>query len=158
LLPFKSAKSLKENKVMAEACGSRTQTSDFQLTANDGVTVSTKLQLESIGVSRKGFIESSRSAIPEAKPLLRLLETGSNTEEIRELISLPLASERRLREFARANPEDAHLLERSLAFRRAALAEFNRILAERDASGCAPGSADLKFGRAAIQEGAVAAP
>jgi len=35
--------------------GVEPQTSDFQLTANDGVTVSVKLQSESIGVNRKGF-------------------------------------------------------------------------------------------------------
>ena len=36
---------------MAEACGSRTQTLDSQLTANDDVAASAKFQLESIGVS-----------------------------------------------------------------------------------------------------------
>jgi hypothetical protein len=35
---------------MAEACGSRTQTSHSQLTANDDVAASAKFQLESIGV------------------------------------------------------------------------------------------------------------
>jgi hypothetical protein len=35
---------------MAEACGSRTQTLDPQLTANDDVAASAKFQLESIGV------------------------------------------------------------------------------------------------------------
>jgi hypothetical protein len=38
---------------MAEACGSRTQTFNSQLTANDDVTASAKFQLESIGVSRR---------------------------------------------------------------------------------------------------------
>jgi hypothetical protein len=36
---------------MAEACGSRTQTFNSQLTANDDVAASAKFQLESIGVS-----------------------------------------------------------------------------------------------------------
>jgi len=36
---------------MAEACGSRTQTLDSQLTANDDVAASAKFQLESIGVT-----------------------------------------------------------------------------------------------------------
>jgi hypothetical protein len=35
---------------MAEACGSRTQTFNSQLTANDDVAASAKFQLESIGV------------------------------------------------------------------------------------------------------------
>src|SRR6266446_4059855 len=35
---------------VAEACGSRTQTLDSQLTANDAVAASAKFQLESIGV------------------------------------------------------------------------------------------------------------
>src|SRR5947207_16028336 len=35
---------------MAEACGSRTQTLDSQLTANDDVAASARFQLESIGV------------------------------------------------------------------------------------------------------------
>ena len=37
---------------MAEACGSRTQTFNSQLTANDDVAAFAKSQLESIGVSR----------------------------------------------------------------------------------------------------------
>jgi hypothetical protein len=36
---------------LAEACGSRTQTLDSQLTANDDVAASAKFQLESIGVN-----------------------------------------------------------------------------------------------------------
>ena len=35
---------------MAEACGSRTQLSDSQVAANDGVAACAKFQLESIGV------------------------------------------------------------------------------------------------------------
>jgi hypothetical protein len=40
---------------MAEACGSRTQTLDSQLTANDDVAASAKFQLESIGVTTFHF-------------------------------------------------------------------------------------------------------
>jgi hypothetical protein len=35
------------NRTLAEACGSRTQTLDSQLTANDDVAASAKFQLES---------------------------------------------------------------------------------------------------------------
>jgi hypothetical protein len=40
---------------MAEACGSRTQTLDSQLAANDDVAASAKFQLESIGVRTDRF-------------------------------------------------------------------------------------------------------
>ncbi len=38
---------------MAEACGSRTQTFDSQVTANDDVAASAEFQLESIGVKAR---------------------------------------------------------------------------------------------------------
>src|SRR5437016_8808832 len=40
---------------MAEACGSRTQTFNSQLTANDDVAASARFQLESIGLKNLGF-------------------------------------------------------------------------------------------------------
>ncbi|PYT61524.1 MAG: hypothetical protein DMG35_09145 [Acidobacteria bacterium] len=51
---FEGSDSHKGNRIikqLAEACGSRTQTFDSQLTANDDVAASAKFQLESIGVS-----------------------------------------------------------------------------------------------------------
>jgi len=52
---------------LAEACGSRTQALDSQLTANDGVTACAKFQLESIGVSNllDYLRESKRGLTPE---------------------------------------------------------------------------------------------
>ncbi len=47
---------------MAEACGSRTQTLDSQLTANDDVAASAKFQLESIGVSPE--IDPNKALVP----------------------------------------------------------------------------------------------
>jgi len=68
------------------------------------------------------------AVLQEARMLLHLLETGTTAEEIHTLITVPPALERRLREFARANPEDAHLVDRTLIFRRAVLAEFEKLI------------------------------
>jgi hypothetical protein len=69
------------------------------------------------------------SARAEARALLRLIGRDGNTvEAIRELIAVPARTERALRAFARAHPEEAHAIAKSLKFRVAVAREFERLL------------------------------
>jgi len=60
---------------VAEACGSRTQTFDSQVAANDDVAASVKSQLESVGVnwSRENDSITLQKQIGSSWPLLALL-------------------------------------------------------------------------------------
>jgi hypothetical protein len=53
-ITFRKRIAYRPDYFLAEACGSRTQTFNSQLTANDDVAASAKFQLESIGVSPCG--------------------------------------------------------------------------------------------------------
>jgi len=53
---------------MAEACGSRTQTFNSQLTANDDVAASAEFQLESTGVSKFHFHAKLSLILPGPLP------------------------------------------------------------------------------------------
>jgi hypothetical protein len=75
---------LKENKAMAEACGSRTQTIDSQLTANDGVAASAKFQLDSIGV-RTAHFRAQLCLIQRGLLPCLLLSLASRTAELRHI-------------------------------------------------------------------------
>jgi hypothetical protein len=55
---------------------------------------------------------------------------GNTVEEHRELITVPPKTERVLRAFARAHPEEAYSIERSLKFRQAVAQEFERLVRE----------------------------
>jgi hypothetical protein len=65
---------------------------------------------------------------PPRLSLLKLLDTGSTVEEIRDLIAVPAPIEEALRAFARAHPEEAHFIDRALMFRQTVLEEFNRLV------------------------------
>lgn len=55
---------------------------------------------------------------------------GNIVEELRELIAVPPRIERALSAFARAHPEEAYFVERTLMFRQAVLREFERLVSE----------------------------
>jgi hypothetical protein len=59
---------------MAEACGSRTQILDSQLTANDDVAASAKFELESTGVRTAHF---QAKTLPHPQWIASLLSFGS---------------------------------------------------------------------------------
>lgn len=71
-----------------------------------------------------------QSPIAEARALLPFLDDGSTVAEIRELIAVPPATERTLRAYARAHPEEQPFIERGLKFRCAVLEELNRLARE----------------------------
>jgi hypothetical protein len=71
-----------------------------------------------------------QSAVTEAHALYRMVVQGTETvTEIRELIQVPARIERALQSYARANPDDAQWVERSLRFRQVVLEEFERLVA-----------------------------
>jgi len=70
------------------------------------------------------------SARAEARGLYRMLGAGSTVEAVRELIVVPARTERVLRAYARAYPEEAHSIEGILGFRRAVGREFERLVRE----------------------------
>jgi hypothetical protein len=71
------------------------------------------------------------SARAEARGLLRLIGRDGNTvEAIRELIAVPARTERALRAYAQAYPEEAPSVERNLRFRQAVGREFERLVRE----------------------------
>jgi hypothetical protein len=76
------------------------------------------------------FALGRQSARAEARGLLPLLLSGSTVKEIRELIAVPPRTERTLRAFARAHPEEAYFIERTLKFRQAVAREFERLVRE----------------------------
>lgn len=55
---------------------------------------------------------------------------GNTVEELRELIAVPPRIERVLRAFARAHPEEAYEISRTLKFRSAIAGEFERLVRE----------------------------
>jgi hypothetical protein len=69
---------------MAEACGSRTQTIDSQLTANDDVAASAKFQLDSIGVIAAHF-RAQLCLIQRGLLPCLLLSLASRTAELRHI-------------------------------------------------------------------------
>ena len=71
---------------------------------------------------------SRHSAILEARCLLKLLETGSTVEGLRQLIVVPARSERAMRAFSQAHEEEAYFMDRAVMFRKAVLDEFNRLV------------------------------
>lgn len=72
-----------------------------------------------------------QSARAEVLGLYRMLGHDGNTvEALRELIAVPPKIERVLRAFARAHPEEAYFVERTLKFRQAVAREFERLVRE----------------------------
>jgi len=71
-----------------------------------------------------------QSARAEALGPLPLLMFGNTIEELRELIAVPVRTERVLRACARAHPEDAHFIEKCLGFRQAVAWELERLVRE----------------------------
>jgi hypothetical protein len=55
-------------------------------------------------------------------------QNGNTVEAIRELIVVPPLIERVLLAFARAHPEEAHSIEKSLKFRLSVAREFERLV------------------------------
>src|SRR6266851_178755 len=76
------------------------------------------------------FALGCQSARAEARSLLPLLLAGSTVEAIRELIAVPARTETVLRAFARAHPENAAFIEKSLKFRILVAQEFGRLVRE----------------------------
>jgi hypothetical protein len=70
-------------------------------------------------------VSVSQSGSAQPSPLFL---AGSTVEELCELISVPLRVEHALRAFARAQPEEAHGIERSLKFRFLVAQEFDRLV------------------------------
>ncbi len=81
-------------------------------------------------ISEDSFALGCQSARAEARSLLPLLGAASTVEAIGELIAVPARTERLLRAFARAHPEEAHSIHRILNFRSCVLLEFERLVRE----------------------------
>ena len=75
-------------------------------------------------------LQGRQSAFDEARALHRMLGDENTVEDLRELIVVPAWTERVLRVYALAFPEDAHWIERTLMFRSTVLEEFNRLVRE----------------------------
>jgi len=70
-----------------------------------------------------------QSAVAEARALYEMVACGTESVEgIRGLIAVPPRIERALRAFARAHPEEAHAVEKSLKFRQAVLEVFDAMV------------------------------
>src|SRR5215472_14539561 len=88
-------------------------------------------------------------AFHEAVALYRMVVQGTDTiTEIRELIQVPERVEKALRAYAKAYPDDAQWVERSIKFRSVVLQEFNRLVLKDVALldvGESDGLADCEF-------------
>jgi hypothetical protein len=82
----------------------------------------------------RGYLDNDllgcQSASAEARGLYRMLGAGSTIEELRELIAVPPRTERILRFYAQAHPEEAHAVESNLKFRNSVAREFERLVRE----------------------------